>query len=237
MVLDCLLSLFYWKSSRCGVWLRICEYSVVMVFLPAELFRTTSATTQLLKSSHTAPLLCPSEGRFGTAVQFCMSMAALWAQAFLPSHSGSEVQRSFLERSCHLRTKWLWLGAFHSAVFKGEMVEEAVYFCVSRSQVKGGHSSLALLISVTFKVSICANEVYSPVLSARVFVYCLKNTVTLLFLFLNTETMMKRLETPVTDSALERRLSTETSQWSLFSSSWWISLLRSFISVPFLKEY
>lgn len=42
-VLDCLLSLFHWKTSRYGlVWLRMLEYSVSMVFLTAELFRILS---------------------------------------------------------------------------------------------------------------------------------------------------------------------------------------------------
>lgn len=89
--------------------------------------------------------------------------------------------------------------------------------------MKGGHSSLTLLISMPSRVSICVGEAYSPVLSAKVFVYCLKNTVTFLLFFLNIQALMKRLETPITDSALERQLSTETLQRS-FSSFWWISI-------------
>lgn len=42
--------------------------------------------------------------------------------------------------------------------------------------------------------------------------------------------MMERLEMSVTDNALEMQLSTETLQRSLFSSGWWMLLLRPFIS-------
>jgi len=102
------------------VWQRILEYSVLMEFLTAELFRIVSAVMQvLLNSSYTVPLLLLSQ-----LVKICygsVNLHSKWMLFGLRLSFHPIVDQScrvlcyrFLECGCHLRTKRSWLGVLHS---------------------------------------------------------------------------------------------------------------------------